>query len=51
MAPISWAARPIRAPKGEELITMSGGWISLTAVAKIACCSTDEAKLAFEKEL
>ena len=40
-----------RSPKDEETVTMSGGWISLTAVAKIAACSTDEAKLAFEKEL
>ena len=40
-----------RQPKDEEVITMGGGWISLTAVAKVAFCSTDEAKLAFEKEL
>ena len=36
---------PYKLGSSSELITMSGGW------TKIACCSTDEAKLAFEKEL
>ena len=43
-----------RAPRDEEVITMSGGWVSLSAVAKSAACSacsTDEAKRAFELEL
>ena len=30
---------------------MSGGWIALDAVAEVAGCSIDEAKLAFEQEL
>ena len=40
-----------RVPKDDEHVLMSGGWVSLTAVARAAGCSTEEAKQAFEKEL
>ena len=40
-----------RAPKEEEQIQMPGGWVSLSAGARTANCSTDEAKTAFEREL
>ena len=40
-----------RAPRDEEVVTMTGGWVSLTAVAQTALCSIEEAKLAFEREL
>ena len=40
-----------RAPKDEETIVMTGGWVSLTAVARTALCTTEEAKQAFEREL
>ena len=38
-------------PKEGELVLMSGGWVSLTAVSSITGCTVDEAKLAFEREL
>ena len=38
-------------PREGEHILMSGGWVSLSAVALSAGCSIDEAKLAFEREL
>ena len=40
-----------RAPKDEECVTMTGGWVSITAVSRTALCSCDEAKRAFELEL
>ena len=40
-----------RAPKDEEVVVMSGGWVSISAVAKTAACSMEEAKRAFEMEL
>ena len=40
-----------RAPKEEEVVVMTGGWVSLSAVARTALCSTDEARRAFELEL
>ena len=40
-----------RAPKDEETVVMPGGWVSLTAVAQTAACSTEKAKRAFELEL
>ena len=40
-----------RAPKDEEQVLMPGGWVSLSAVARSAGCSTEEAKAAFEREL
>ena len=40
-----------RAPREEEVVTMTGGWVSLSAVALTALCSVEEAKLAFEREL
>ncbi|CAE7806396.1 unnamed protein product [Symbiodinium microadriaticum] len=38
-----------RAPREEEVVTMTGGWVSLSAVALTALCSVEEAKLAFER--
>eukprot|EP00439_Symbiodinium_sp_Y106_P034911 s5186_g4.t1 len=40
-----------RVPKDEEHVLMSGGWVSVTAVARAAGCSTEEAKRALELEL
>ena len=40
-----------RVPKEEETVLMTGGWVSITAVARTALCSTEEAKRAFEVEL
>ena len=40
-----------RAPKDEETVLMTGGWVSISAVARTALCSTEEAKRAFELEL
>ena len=40
-----------RPPKDEETIVMTGGWVSLPAVARTALCTTEEAKQAFEREL
>ena len=40
-----------RVPKDDEHVLLSGGWVSLTAVARAAGCSTEEAKQAFEREL
>ena len=40
-----------RQPKEGEHVLMSGGWVSLSAVASTTGCSLDEAKLAFEREL
>ena len=40
-----------RCPRDEETVVMTGGWVSLSAVAKTALCSIDEAKHAFEREL
>ncbi|CAE7915720.1 pol [Symbiodinium necroappetens] len=38
-----------RVPKEEETVVMTGGWVSITAVARTALCSTEEAKRAFEE--
>ncbi|CAE6965603.1 unnamed protein product [Symbiodinium sp. CCMP2592] len=41
-----------RQPKCEdEFILLSGGWVNVSAVARVAGCATDEAKSAFEREL
>ncbi|CAE7940814.1 GIP [Symbiodinium necroappetens] len=40
-----------RAPRGVEVITMSGGWVDLDSVGLVTGCSVDVAKRAFELEL
>lgn len=40
-----------RPPKDEEVITMAGRWVSVSAVAQTAGCSMSDAKSAFEREL
>ena len=40
-----------RAPRDEEVVVMTGGWVSISAVARTALCSTETAKRAFELEL
>ena len=40
-----------KAPREGEHVLMSGGWVSLEAVAITTGCSIDEAKAAFEREL
>ncbi|CAE7836114.1 unnamed protein product [Symbiodinium sp. CCMP2592] len=35
----------------DEFVVMSGGWINVSAVARVAGCSTDDARGAFEREL
>ncbi|CAE7637075.1 pol [Symbiodinium sp. CCMP2592] len=37
-----------RMPRDEDCVTMTGGWVSLSSVARTAGCSTDDAKMAFE---
>ena len=39
-----------RQPKEGEIITFGAGWASLSAIARVAGCSTDEARSAFDRE-